>query len=56
MRDNFADVMRENEHVVMRDGVHATAFNAEVLGFRATEPVTIAAGAAAPEDVSRRMQ
>ena len=56
VRDHFADVMHENEHVVMRDGVHATAFNAEVLGFRATEPVTIAAGAAAPEDVSRRMQ
>ena len=56
VRDHFAEVMHENGHVVMRDGVHAIAFNSEVLGFRATEPVTIAAGAAASEDVSRRTQ
>ncbi|MEO5838846.1 MAG: SDR family NAD(P)-dependent oxidoreductase [Acidimicrobiales bacterium] len=56
VRDHFAAVMHDDEHVVMRDGVHAVAYNAEVLGFRATEPVTIAAGAAAPEDVSRSMQ
>ncbi|MEO8695259.1 MAG: SDR family NAD(P)-dependent oxidoreductase [Acidimicrobiales bacterium] len=56
VRDHFAEVMSESEHVVMRDGVHAVAYNAEVLGFRATEPVTIAAGAAASEAVSRRTQ
>jgi len=56
VRDHFAEVMHENEHVIMRDGVHAIAYNAEVLGFRATEPVTIAAGAAAAEDATRRMQ
>jgi NAD(P)-dependent dehydrogenase (short-subunit alcohol dehydrogenase family) len=56
VRDHFADIMRESEPVVLRDGVHATAYNAEVLGFRATGPVTIAAGAAASEDVSRRTQ
>jgi hypothetical protein len=37
VRDNFADVMRETEHVVMRDGAHAVAYNAEVLGFTVTE-------------------
>jgi len=36
----------------MSDGVQATAHNAEVLGFTATEPVTVVAGDAA----SRRMQ
>ena len=41
VRENFADVMRETDHVVMRDGVHATAYNAEVLGFAATEPVAV---------------
>ena len=41
VRDNFADVMRETEHVVLRDGAHAVAFNAEVLGFTATEPFAI---------------
>jgi len=56
VREHFAEVMNETAHVVMRDGVHATAFNAEVLGFRATEPIAVAAGAAAPESVSRRMQ
>jgi len=56
VRDHFADIMRDSESVVMRDGAHAVAYNAEVLGFRATEPVTIAAGAAASEDVSRRTQ
>jgi NAD(P)-dependent dehydrogenase (short-subunit alcohol dehydrogenase family) len=56
VREHFAEVMNETAHVVMRDGVQATAFNAEVLGFRATEPIAVAAGAAAPEDVSRRMQ
>ncbi|HUP71471.1 MAG TPA: SDR family NAD(P)-dependent oxidoreductase [Acidimicrobiales bacterium] len=50
VRDNFAGVMRETDHVVMRDGVHAVAYNAEVLGFTATEPVAIAAGAATPDD------
>jgi NAD(P)-dependent dehydrogenase (short-subunit alcohol dehydrogenase family) len=56
VRDHFAEVMHETNHVVMRDGVHAVAYNAEVLGFTATEPVAVAAGAAAPEGVSRRMQ
>jgi NAD(P)-dependent dehydrogenase (short-subunit alcohol dehydrogenase family) len=52
VRDHLAEVLQQSEYVVMRDGVQATAYNAEVLGFTATEPVSVVAGAA----VSRRMQ
>ena len=44
---HFDDVMSERDTVVVRDGVHASAFNAEVLGFVATEPVSVVAGASA---------
>ena len=56
VRDHFSEVMQQTAHVVLRDGVHATTYNAEVLGFTATEPVTVAAGAATSTDPSRRMQ
>ena len=52
VRDRLREVMQQTDYVVMSDGVQATAHNAEVLGFTATEPVTVVAGDAA----SRRMQ
>jgi hypothetical protein len=52
VRDQLADVMKGTNYVIMSDGVQATAYNAEVLGFTATEPVTVVAG----DGVSRRMQ
>ncbi len=45
MRDHLDEVLADERHVVLRDGVHASAYHAEVLGFRPTEPVTVAAGA-----------
>ena len=45
---HLPDVLADDRHVVLRDGVHASAHHAEVLGFRPTEPVTVAAGAAPP--------
>jgi NAD(P)-dependent dehydrogenase (short-subunit alcohol dehydrogenase family) len=41
---HFDEVMSERDMVVIRDGVHASAYNAEVLGFVATEPVSVTAG------------
>jgi NAD(P)-dependent dehydrogenase (short-subunit alcohol dehydrogenase family) len=43
--ENFAAVMRDTNAVVLRDGVHASAYNAEMLGFTANEPIAVVAGA-----------
>jgi NAD(P)-dependent dehydrogenase (short-subunit alcohol dehydrogenase family) len=43
---NFDAVMADHGTVVLRDGVHASAHNAAVLGFDPTEPVTVTAGRA----------
>jgi NAD(P)-dependent dehydrogenase (short-subunit alcohol dehydrogenase family) len=51
-RDHLHEVLQQTDYVVMSDGVQATAYNAEILGFTATEPVSVVAGDA----VSRRMQ
>ena len=50
--DHLSDVMRDTDAVVLRDGVHATAYNAEVLGFVANEPVSVVAGAAPASDAA----
>jgi len=44
--EHLADVLADDRHVVLRDGVHASAHHAEVLGFRPTEPITVSAGRA----------
>jgi NAD(P)-dependent dehydrogenase (short-subunit alcohol dehydrogenase family) len=46
VRDHLADVLADDRHVVLRDGVHASAHHAEVLGFRPSTPLTVLAGAA----------
>lgn len=53
-RDHLADVLDQTDHVVMRDGAHATKHNAQVLGFRPSGSDTIEAGAtpSAPADRS----
>jgi NAD(P)-dependent dehydrogenase (short-subunit alcohol dehydrogenase family) len=44
VRDRLADVLCQTEHVVLRDGAHATEHNARVLGYRPTGCDTIEAG------------
>ena len=59
VRDQLAAVMLETDSVIISNGVHASAYNAEVLGFRPTEPVAVVAGAAparSSHDSPRRTQ
>jgi NAD(P)-dependent dehydrogenase (short-subunit alcohol dehydrogenase family) len=51
--DHLNDVLADTNQVVLRDGVHASAHHAEVLGFEATEPITVAAGAGPPSGHAR---
>ena len=53
--ENLAAVMRDTDAVVLRDGVHASAYNAEVLGFTAHEPIAVVAGSPAPETARGRL-
>ena len=46
--NHLNDVLADTGHLVLRDGVHASAYHAEVLGFEATEPITVSAGEAPP--------
>jgi len=54
VRDHFASVLAETDHVVLRDGAHAIQHNARVLGFRPTESDVIEAGATPPVAPGRR--
>jgi NAD(P)-dependent dehydrogenase (short-subunit alcohol dehydrogenase family) len=49
VRDHLAEVLADERHVVLRDGLHASAHHAEVLGFRPTSPLIVLAGAS-PSD------
>ncbi len=44
--EHLADLTDNAGHVLIRDGVHASAHHAEILGFQPQEPVTVAAGRA----------
>ena len=49
---NLARVMDDTDAVVLRDGVQASTYNAEVLGFIANEPVTVVAGPTRARDTA----
>jgi NAD(P)-dependent dehydrogenase (short-subunit alcohol dehydrogenase family) len=42
--DHMSSILDETRLTVITDGVHASAHHAEVLGFRATSPIAVAAG------------
>ena len=42
--ENLSAVMRDTDAVVLRDGVHASAYHAELLGFTPDEPIAVVAG------------
>jgi NAD(P)-dependent dehydrogenase (short-subunit alcohol dehydrogenase family) len=45
VRDRFAELLAQTDHVVLRDGAHAMEHNARVLGYRPTGRDLIEAGA-----------
>jgi NAD(P)-dependent dehydrogenase (short-subunit alcohol dehydrogenase family) len=44
--EHLVDVIDDAGHVLIRDGVQASAHHAEILGFQPQEPITVAAGSA----------